>query len=94
MTFQIIRMCGGKKKSCIDFIPVHTEHGLYSLADEFNIQLYNIRYIKQLPVTVHVTVKLHHKRILRIDPFEILFGISYEKLIKQAIVLVSGIYLQ
>jgi hypothetical protein len=45
-------------------------------------------------VIFHVAVQFPHKRIIWIDRFEILFRISYEKLIKQAVILVSGIYLQ
>ena len=39
---------------------------------------------------VHVNVKLLHKGIIRINSFEISFGISYKKLIKQAVIFVSG----
>ena len=78
-----------RKKPVATFSAIYSKHRLYSPADKFNIQLNYICYIKELPVIVHETVKLHHKWIMRTDPFEILFGISHEELIKQAVILVS-----
>jgi hypothetical protein len=48
---------------------------------------------KELPVIVHVNIKLLHKEIIRVDSLKINFRIGNEELLEQDVILVISCYI-
>jgi len=90
VSFQIIMMCGCKKKAGRNFILFHPKHSFDPNTYIFYIQKYYIGDVKELIVRIHVAIKLHQKRIIRSDVFKTALGMSSKKLKEQTVILEFG----